>query len=91
LIFSKETRETNDSISSIVTGRLSAAKILFEQLNSRSIIPPKNTNGYDETSDEETDLVDETAVAGAMYMQMEGLIASMVELEKWQSAIKKPM
>ncbi|KAI5819747.1 107-domain-containing protein [Pyronema omphalodes] len=75
----------------LLTGRLSAAKILFEQLNSRNIIPPKNTNGYDESSDEETDLEDETAIAGAMYMEMEGLIASMVELEKWQSTIKKPI
>jgi nuclear pore complex protein Nup107 len=79
----------------LVTGRLSAAKVLYTDVNSKKIIPPAEVNGFaadmmdvEEISDGLDDS-EESPLAAAVYFHMESLIGSMIALEEWRSALAK--
>lgn len=79
----------------LVTGRLSAAKVLYTDINSKKIIPPAEVNGFSQDMMDVEEIPagfddsEETRLAAAVYFHMESLIGSMIALEEWRSILIK--
>lgn len=79
----------------LVTGRLSAAKVLYTDINSKKIIPPAEVNGFSQDMMDVEEIPagfddsEETRLAAAVYFHMESLIGSMIALEEWRSVLIK--
>jgi hypothetical protein len=76
-----------------VTGRLSAAKVLYTDVNSKKIIPTlAEANGFTDMMELEENMIGvydsaETQLAAAVYVQMENLIEAMIALEEWRDVM----
>ncbi|KAI5780531.1 nuclear pore protein 84/107 [Geopyxis carbonaria] len=75
----------------LFTGRLSGAKMLFENVRSENVIPRQLKPGYvdedDMFDDEIQDLDDDTMLAAAVYIQMESMIRAVIALDEWRKAL----
>ncbi|KAL7271557.1 Nucleoporin nup84 [Rhizina undulata] len=80
----------------LLTGRLAAAKMVYERINSKNIIPTDDMDDdlLEELFEPNEDLRnqfedDETSVAAAIFVEFEVFVRAVLSLQEWRELMKK--
>jgi hypothetical protein len=77
----------------VVTGRLSAAKELWEKIHSKNIVPSTLLNSFDMMDEGVYELTsifedDESQLAATIFLELECILGCVIALEAWRDAVK---